>query len=81
LCHEAVLNCLQDMCELTWSSSTFSGSEPDQWYRLILAIFLHNGKLTFAAQSEIAFLLGVIQLVILLLIQLYFCYKIERRIG
>lgn len=66
LCNEAVTDCLQDICELTWSSTTFGGSQPDQWYRLILAIFLHN---------------GVVQLIILLVIQLYLCYKIERRIG
>ncbi|XP_065919924.1 inactive rhomboid protein 1-like [Dysidea avara] len=66
LCHHTILDCLRGVCELTWSSSTFSGSNPNQWYRLIIAVFMYN---------------GVIQLVILLAIQLYFCYKIERRIG
>lgn len=33
------INCLEEQCGL----SPFAGSKPDQWYRFILAIFLHSG--------------------------------------
>jgi len=44
VCHDTTIDCLQGVCELTWSSSTFSDSDPNQWYRLIIAIFMYNGK-------------------------------------
>ncbi len=33
------VNCLEEQCGL----SPFAGKNPDQWYRFILANFLHSG--------------------------------------
>lgn len=56
------MNCLQEECGL----AHFGGSLPDQWYRFILAIFLHS---------------GVVQLVLVLLLQITIAVNVEKVAG
>ncbi|XP_065833624.1 inactive rhomboid protein 1-like [Oscarella lobularis] len=65
LCRD--VNCLGDICKVSAFKDTVdSPQEADQWYRLIVAIFLHT---------------GVVHIVLVLIFQLWLGITLERQYG